>query len=49
MYNNSAVLGGGGGLAMTGLTGNLLWMFLAAFAMLALGLAVLRTVPRSER
>ena len=50
MYNNSAALGaGGGGLAMTGLTGSLLWLFLAAFAMLALGLAVLRTVPRSER
>lgn len=49
MYNNSATLGAGGGLAMTGMTGNLLWLFLAAFAMLALGMAVLRTVPRSER
>jgi hypothetical protein len=49
MYNNSAVLGTAGGLAMTGLTGNLIWLFLAAFALLALGLAVLRTVPRHER
>lgn len=50
IYNNTGTLAaGGGGLAMTGLTGNLLWLFLAAFAVLALGLAVLRTVPRSQR
>jgi hypothetical protein len=33
---------------MTGLTGNLLWLFLAAFALVAVGLAILRTVPRRE-
>ncbi len=33
---------------MTGITGNLLWLFLTAFALLALGMAVLRTVPRRE-
>ncbi len=49
MYNQGAVLGSGGGLAMTGLTGNPLWLFLSAFALLALGLAILRTIPRSER
>lgn len=51
MYNNpgGAIGGlGGGGLAATGLTGNLLWLFLAAFAMVALGMAVLRMLPRSE-
>ena len=49
MYNNGALAGSTSGLAMTGLTGNPLWLFLAAFAMLALGLAVLRTIPRRER
>lgn len=49
MYNNASLAGAAGGLAMTGLTGNLLWLFLSAFALLALGMAVLRTVPRSER
>lgn len=49
MYNNGAAVGTGGGLAMTGLTGNPLWLFLAAFALFALGLAVLRTIPRRER
>lgn len=48
MYNNTAAVGASGGLAMTGLTGNLLWLFLSAFALIALGLAVLRTVPRRE-
>jgi hypothetical protein len=48
MYNNAGALSAGGGLAMTGLTGNLLWLFLAAFALIALGLAVLRTIPRRE-
>ena len=47
MYNNGT-LAAGGGLAMTGLTGNLLWLFLAGFALVALGLAVLRTIPRHE-
>lgn len=49
MYNNSGLMAGGGGLAMTGMTGNLIWLFLAAFALLALGLAVLRSIPRSQR
>jgi hypothetical protein len=48
MYNNPAALGTAGGLAMTGLTGNPIWLFLAVFAMIALGLAILRTVPRRE-
>ncbi|MCW2765851.1 MAG: hypothetical protein JWO11_1810 [Nocardioides sp.] len=49
MYNTPAAVATSGGLAMTGLTGNPVWLFLAAFALLALGLAVLRTVPRRER
>ena len=49
MYNNGAAPTiAGGGLAMTGLTDNLLWLFLAAFALVAMGLAILRTVPRRE-
>ena len=48
MYNNAGTFAAGGGLAMTGLTGNLLWLFLAGFALLALGMAVLRTIPRRE-
>ncbi|MGA8256499.1 MAG: hypothetical protein WB767_07990 [Nocardioides sp.] len=38
-----------GGLAMTGMTGNPIWLVLASFALIALGLAVLRTIPRPER
>lgn len=50
MYNNPGAVAGGGALAATGLlSGNLMWAFLAAFAMIALGLAVLRTIPRRER
>lgn len=49
MYQNTALYGGGGGLAMTGLTHNPLWAFLAAFAMIALGMALLRTLPRREQ
>jgi hypothetical protein len=51
MYNNpGAAAAGGGVLAATGLTsGNLLWAFLAAFALIALGMAVLRTIPRREQ
>lgn len=45
MYN-SAGFSAGGALAMTGLTGNPVWAFLAAFALIALGLAVLRILPR---
>lgn len=48
MYQNTALFGGGG-LAMTGLTHNPLWLFLAAFAMIALGMAVLRMLPRREQ
>jgi hypothetical protein len=47
MYHNGT-LAAGGGLAMTGLTGSVVWLFLAAFALVALGLAVLRTIPRRE-
>lgn len=49
MYNNTGTLAAGGGLAMTGMTGSFIWLFLAAFAILALGMALLRTVPRRER
>jgi len=57
MYNNASILGtsatvggtGAAGLGMTGAPANLLWLFLAAFALLALGLAVLRLVPRREQ
>ncbi|MDN4174930.1 hypothetical protein QWY28_18350 [Nocardioides sp. SOB77] len=51
MYNTpgAAATGGGTGLAMTGLTGAPIWVFLAGFALLALSLAILRIVPRSER
>lgn len=49
MYNTTGTIGLGGGLAMTGLTGNPLWLFLAGFALLALGMAVLRTIPKRER
>jgi hypothetical protein len=52
MYNNpagpagAAIAGGAGSgtLAMTG-AGDLFWFALAAFAMLALGLAIKRMVP----
>ena len=52
MYNNpagsvgAAIVGGAGSgtLAMTGV-GDLFWFALAAFAMLALGLAIKRIVP----
>ena len=48
MYNNAGTTAAGGGLAMTGLTGNVLWLFLAGFALIALGLALVRTLPRRE-
>jgi hypothetical protein len=48
MYNNPAIPAaagaGSGTLAMTG-AGDLFWVALAAFALLALGLAVKRIVP----
>jgi hypothetical protein len=49
MYNNAGAAAGGGGLALTGLTGNFMWLFLAAFALIVMGMALLRTVPRRER
>ncbi|MFC6286674.1 hypothetical protein ACFP3Q_10710 [Nocardioides sp. GCM10027113] len=52
MYNSGGVAGAGagvgGGLALTGFTGSSLWLFLTAFALLALGMALWRTVPRRE-
>lgn len=48
MYNSAGTLSTGGALAATGLTGNPIWAFLAVFAMIALGMAVLRIVPRSQ-
>jgi hypothetical protein len=50
MYDNPSVpmvaglAAGTGGLAMTG--ADMFWFVLAAFALLALGMAVLRIVPR---
>ena len=51
MYSNSAAVAGSGvvagsGLAMTGL--NVMWLLLAAFALVAVGGAFLRLVPRRE-
>lgn len=48
MYNNPAPIAGAGGLAATGITGNLLWLLLAAFALLAMGFSLLRTLPKRE-
>jgi len=48
MYNNPAPIAGAGGLAATGMTGNLLWLVLAAFALMAMGLSMLRTLPKRE-
>jgi hypothetical protein len=50
MYNNGAgpAAGAGGGLAVTGLAADTLWMFLAAFALIALGAALWRMAPRKE-
>jgi hypothetical protein len=51
MYNcttatTAACAAGGGGLATTGL--NIVWLLLAAFALLGAGMAVMRLVPRRE-
>ena len=51
MYNSPATAAGAGttaigGLAMTGL--NVVWLLLAAFALLGAGMAVMRLVPRRE-
>jgi ABC-type Fe3+-siderophore transport system permease subunit len=60
MYNNPLIApaslggvggagaGGVGGLALTGQTGNPIWLFLTAFALIALGMALLRTIPRRQ-
>jgi hypothetical protein len=48
MYNSPGAAAGGV-LAATGLgSGSFVWAFLAAFALIALGMAVLRTIPRRE-
>jgi hypothetical protein len=54
MYNNltapvAAGVAGGGTLAMTGGSLDVLWAVLAAFAMLALGLALVRIAPRLNK
>lgn len=49
MYNcTSATVacGAGGGLAATGL--NIVWLLLAAFALLGAGMALLRLIPKRE-
>ena len=48
MYNNPAPIAGAGGLAATGMTGNFLWLLLAGFALVAMGLSLLRTIPKRE-
>lgn len=52
-YNGTGALGGGaagGGavLAMTG-AGDVLWLALAAFALIAAGTALLRIIPKKEK
>ncbi|MBA2389637.1 MAG: hypothetical protein H0V67_05210 [Geodermatophilaceae bacterium] len=50
MYNNPvAALGTAGGVGFLPYTGlELSWLLLAAFALVAAGLAVMRIVPRSQ-
>jgi len=50
MYQSGpgAAAGTTGGLAMTGLAAQSLWLFLAAFAVIALGAALWRIAPRRE-
>lgn len=52
MYNsNHAVIAGGavvgGGLAATGL--DIMWVIMAAFAVIAVGVALLRIVPKRKK
>ena len=52
MYNNGSIVGGGlatggGVLAATGL--NLLWGVLAAFAFIAVGVALMRIIPKRNK
>jgi len=49
MYNTAGAAGTAatvGGLAATGL--NVMWLLLAAFALLGAGMAIMRLVPRRE-
>ena len=50
MYNNAGGLAAGAGsmgaLAATGL--NIMWLLLAAFALLGAGMAIMRLVPKRE-
>jgi 4-hydroxybenzoate polyprenyltransferase len=49
MYNTAGTAGAAatvGGLAATGL--NVMWLLLAAFALLGAGMAIMRLVPRRE-
>ena len=43
-----AAAGATGGLAMTGLAAQSLWLFLAGFAVIALGAALWRITPRRQ-
>jgi hypothetical protein len=51
MYQNGSgvAAAAAGGLAMTGLAAHMLWLFLAGFALLALGAALWRMAPRRQR
>lgn len=46
MYNNAGMAGGA--LAATGIVFNALWMFLAAFALFAMFLAIGRMIPKRD-
>lgn len=58
MYNNAGMAGltgtaggagmAGGALAATGIAVNILWMFLAAFALFAMFLAIGRILPKRD-
>lgn len=49
MYNNPATTVGGGALASTGIgLMTSVWLSLTAFALVALGTAVMRIVPRGR-
>ncbi|GAA3481531.1 hypothetical protein GCM10018966_060620 [Streptomyces yanii] len=49
MYNNPATTVGGGALASTGIgLTTSVWLGLTAFALVALGTAVMRIVPRGR-
>lgn len=46
-YNSAGAAGTGGMLAVTG-AGDLMWVLLAGFALIAAGGALLRVMPRRE-